>query len=222
MAVVGLILVCAISCLVLLFLLRLAAENVAETLKETEEPVVELRPKPWYLVLSCAVIVASGLFLYFAQGETVLSTADCLLLLAILWACAWSDVKAFIIPNRIVLIGLILRCVLIAAEGLADPGELRYILLRSVIAAGALFVASMFCRLVSPKAIGAGDIKLLVLMGLFLTTYRIWGAMLLSMIAAFVYSLYLVLVKKANRQTEIPFAPLLLTGTVLSIFLTSV
>lgn len=222
MAIAGIIAGCLFSCLLCLYLLRLAGDQVSELNKEAEPPEEIEYPGRGYLILSCALILATGLFRRFMYGDTVLAVINCVLLLAVLFACAWSDAKVFIIPNRILLVGLVFRGLTLAVECLISPSELRYILLSCLIASGGLFLAAILCRLISPKAVGAGDIKLMVVMGLYLTTDRVWSAILLSMIATFFFSLFLVIVKKANRKTEIPFAPLLLIGTLLSFFLTTV
>ena len=181
----------------------------------------EKRQKIYFLVL-ILVNIAAACFMRAMYQDTVLVIANTLALLAVLWACAWIDKKSFRIPNRILLLGLGMRLIFIAIEIIITPSEFRFVLLTSAIAAGVLLVTSLLCRLISPNAIGFGDVKLLALMGFFLRTDRILGAMIFSMLCAFLYSLYLVAFKKATRKTELAFAPLLLVGTLLAVFLTTV
>ena len=182
----------------------------------------EEKKQKFYFLVLILVNIAAACFMRAMYHDTILVIANTLAMLAVLWASAWIDGKSFRIPNKILIAGLGMRVLLIAIETILAPSEFRYILLGSVIAAVALLLVSLLCRLMSPNAIGFGDVKLLALMGFFLKTDRIMGAMIFSMLCAFFYSLYLVAFKKATRKTELAFAPILLIGTLLAVFLTTV
>ena len=171
------------------------------------------------LTLLCAGIAA---FMYFFYQDSLWSIWNALLLCAVLWACAVSDRKAMLIPNAVLLCGVGLRVVLLCMEAILLPEEIVYDLIGSAVAAAGLCVLTLLCRLLSRGAIGFGDIKLLTVMGLFLGLSRIWGSLLISMLCSFFYCVFLLITKRATGKTEIPFAPILLVGTVLSLFLTSV
>lgn len=203
-------------------LITAGAVKDASLEEEQENTGTERRPYAVYLGVALILNVAVALFMKLYYGDSWREMSRVLLVISVLWACAWVDIKSRIIPNKILLIGLLIRCVLIAVEGLVSPGEVRYILLSSTVAAIVLFAGSILCRLISHDAIGFGDVKLLAFMGFCIQNDRIWGAMLLSAIISFVYSLYLVVCKKANRKTEIPFAPLLLAGTIAASILMTV
>lgn len=203
-------------------LMTLVTDKI-ESLQENQENIgKEHKRCSVYLIVALTLNIAVALFMKLFYDDSWQEIARVLLVISVLWACAWVDVKSRIIPNIILLIGLLIRCVLIAVESLLSPSEVGYILLSSVVAAIALFIGSILCRLVSHDSIGFGDVKLLAFMGFCMQNDRIWGAIFLSAIVAFVYSLYLVLCKKANRKTEIPFAPLLLAGTIAASIITTV
>ncbi len=210
-------LVCGI---VSVLLLRLSEESVEQRREEQDmQPLPGNTAKKKMLCITAIFIGNLCLACRMeAAGDSLLSIINTLSLLAVLWACAWSDARAWIIPNRILILGAVLRILILAVESLTSPGDMRFILSGSVVAAIALLIVSILCRVVSPKAIGFGDVKLLTLMGFFLKVDGIWNAMLFSMLAAFLYSLYLLVFKKANRHTELPFAPILLVGTIAAIF----
>ncbi len=166
-----------------------------------------------------AINISVSVFRFFYYDAGVIGIVNLTLLCSVLWACAWIDRRELRIPNRFLMTGAVLRCVLLIVECFTEPGEIKYTLLRYAIAAVALLIVALLCRLVTPGAIGLGDVKLLVLMAFCLGTDGIWNVMFCSIIAAFFASVHLVLTKKATRKTEIPFAPFLLVGTVAASFL---
>ena len=203
-------------------LIRLITDKIEALQENKENTGKDYKQYTIYLIIALILNGTVAMFMKLFYGDSWQEIARVLLVISVLWACAWVDVKSRIIPNKILLIGLLIRCALIAGESILSPGEVKYILLSSIVAAIALFIGSFLCRLVSHDSIGFGDVKLLAFMGFCLQNDRIWGAIFLSAIVAFVYSLYLVLCKKANRKTEIPFAPLLLVGTKAASIITTV
>lgn len=214
------------------FLLYLAEKRVAETAEELDAshgPEEERAPSPWSdrkraALIGC-IILCGGAIAAFREcfyQDAVLNTVNVLLLCSVLCSCAWADLRAKLIPNSVLVYGLLLRCAVLGAELILVPQEVLLDLARSVIAAAALFVAAILCRLAAPGAIGFGDVKLLMLMGFFLGTDRVWGCVFFAMLASFVYSLGLLMTKRANMKTEIPYAPFLFLGTVASAFLVSI
>lgn len=173
-----------------------------------------------YLVMVCitGIVVSVFLIWYYQQDlhYVVLTEA----IISVLWACSWYDRKYHLIPNRILVYSLILRAVIFAVQIAVNPGELRYILLSSGIAAAALMIGAVLCRLLSPNSVGFGDVKLLGVMGLYLGINHVWSPIFVTLIILFVAGLYLLIFKKADRKTEIPLAPFLLAGTVLAAIIT--
>lgn len=192
----------------------------AQNEKELENADVNSRilGKLWVLGIF-AINTTMSVFRFVYYGASVANITNLTLLCSILWACAWIDCREFRIPNRFLVIGSVLRCVLLVIEGFIEPGEIKYTLLRCAVAAIALLIVALLCRLVISGGIGMGDVKLLVLVAFFLGTDGVWNVMFCSIVAAFVASLYLVLTKKATPKTEIPFAPFLLVGTIAASFL---
>ena len=142
--------------------------------------------------------------------------------ISMLWSCAWYDFSLHIIPNRILIGGLIIRAVLFSVQLLAEPSQIRYIVLSALMAASGLVIAAALCRLVVPKSVGMGDIKILAVMGLYLGMLNTWGAVFFSLLVLFFASVFLLITKKADRKTEMPFAPFLLIGTICAAILTGI
>lgn len=175
-----------------------------------------------WIVCNALCCGAAAVFLAWFYEASTLDIVNLLLLFSVLWPCAWSDLQVKLIPNPLLLYGVLLRCGVLGAELFFVPQEILVDLVRSVVAAVALCGAALLCRLIVPGAVGFGDVKLLMVLGLFLGTDRAWSCVFFAMLAAFVYSLLLLLMKRANMKTEIPYAPFLLLGTILGTFLVSV
>lgn len=178
--------------------------------------------QPWVyaaMAVSCASITAMLALFYKEPWLVILRT---LLMNDILWACAWADAKAFLIPNRVVGFGALSSLAVLGIEILLSPGQAAYLLLRTAIAAGALGIGALLCRILSPRSVGMGDVKLLAVMGLCLGMDLVWSALFSSLLVTFVYCVFLLVTKRAKRTDSIPFAPLVLVGTVAAVFLTGV
>ena len=201
--------------------------NKAKELEEKNVPDEErikvqitVREYGIYLALVCLACAATSVFLiWFYQQDisyVVLTSAT----ISILWACSWYDRKYHLIPNRILIFALVIRAGILAVQIADNAGDSIYILLSSAIAAIALMLASVLCRLLSPESIGFGDVKLLCVMGLFLCANHVWSPIFVTLLVLFFYGIYLLIFKKANRKTELPLAPFLLVGTIIAAFLT--
>lgn len=64
------------------------------------------------------------------------------------------------------------------------------------------------------EMLGVGDMKLLLLCGIYAGSASV-GVLIRGMIAAFFVSLVLLLLKKATTKSELPFVPFLLLGALL-------
>ncbi len=83
-------------------------------------------------------------------------------------------------------------------------------------AAGAVFFLT---QLVISRGtwIGSGDVILGMLMGITLGWKHLIIALFISYLIGTIISIWLLAAKKATRKTQIPFAPFLVTGTILTI-----
>jgi len=154
------------------------------------------------LVSSVLVLVA---FLYFA---------------AISVALAAIDLDTHKLPNVIVLPSYIVVAVLLAAASVA-AGDYSA-LLRAAVGCAALFAAYFVLALVYPGGMGFGDVKLAGVIGLVLG-FLGWGTLVVGAFSAFllggIFGVALLIGKKANRKSGIPFGPWMLAGAWLGIFI---
>lgn len=141
-------------------------------------------------------------------------------LLSILWPIALIDFQSYRIPNEFIIFGLVCRGLLILPEVFMGGRSVGITILTEIIACGAIVLAAALCRFCIKNSIGAGDIKLFIVMGLLLGLDGIWGAIFMALVVSFFISIILIMTKKKTRKDTIPFGPAIVIGTYLSVFFT--
>lgn len=142
-----------------------------------------------------------------------------LCLVAILWPIAAIDYKKYVIPNKLLLLGLGYRVLILFFELFFERETMLSTVMMELIAAVALLVVCFIFLLIMKNSIGAGDIKLIFVMALFLNLTGLISAVMASLIVSFFISVTLLLTKKKTRKDAIPFGPSVLIGTYISIAL---
>ncbi len=136
----------------------------------------------------------------------------------IIAASALVDFKKRIIPNKLVLIGLALRAVLYLCEFVWCRDIIVEIaksdLTGFLIGFGILFVAGLVTR----GAVGFGDAKLFAVIGLTASSLATFGTLLFSLVASSLCGIFL-LIKYRDRKRTFPFAPFILIGYSIVIFM---
>lgn len=197
------LLLCGVSCYLL----------VRDQEKMTKATIV-------YSVISTIIVVGITIALCLIYEENTFTfNLKRVSLLSILWAVAFIDYQEYRIPNSYIILGLVYRVLIILPELLFEEEFLRNIIAEG-IAAVALLLATGLCKLMIKNAIGAGDMKLFIVMGLLLGLDGIWSAVFMSLIVSFFIAVFLLVTKKKSRSDNIPFGPAITLGTYLSIFLT--
>lgn len=132
-------------------------------------------------------------------------------LLVILVLIGVADAKEKRIPNRLLLVmlaGVAFACLL--------QGQLRFWdrLLGSLFVCGIL----LFICFLKAGAFGAGDVKLLAISGLYLGMGQNLMALVIGVLLAGIFCVTGILMKRIDRESEIPFGPFLCAGIVLSMY----
>ena len=173
-----------------------------------------------YSAVCLLVTVAIGVVLpNLYPGNGIWGNIKRIVLLFVIWPLAYIDYKTMRIPNLFVVYGLICRAVLLLFELFLGHTAVWNYLATEAIAAVALLLAAVLCGLVVKNGIGFGDMKLFVVLGLFLGLTGIWSAIFLALLISFVIALFVLITKKKSRKDAIPFGPALVIGTYLSICL---
>jgi len=158
---------------------------------------------------AATALIATGIlliaFLYFA---------------AISVALAGIDIDTHRLPNVIVYPAYIVVGVLLTVASVVYGDYSQ--LLRAAIGGAVLFAAYLVMALLYPGGMGFGDVKLAGVIGLLLG-FLGWGTLVVGAFSAFliggVFAVALLLARKANRKSGIPFGPWMLAGAWLGIFI---
>jgi leader peptidase (prepilin peptidase)/N-methyltransferase len=215
-----LIALCAIGGLAAGWLLSIVVERVPSKRSLLERPFPELRavvrqPSGIAMILvTGAVAVGTG-----ARFGDVWELPAFLVLAVALVALSVIDLRLFLLPNRIVLPLAVMTILLLAVAAAAnDDGDA---LLRALACGAGAFAAFTTMHLVSPRAMGFGDVKLAFVLGLALGWLGV-GETLLGLFLGFVYGsvigLVLIATRIRSRKDHVPFGPFLAAGTLTAVF----
>ena len=119
-----------------------------------------------------------------------------------------------IVPNRILLIWLMLWIICIGAYSVYDMNAMLNHMFGVVLGLIFCMLSFGFCYLISKGSMGAGDVKLSIIMGIYMTGEYVVGAVLYGCIISAIFSLFMLATKKMTRKTHIPFVPFLYLGVI--------
>jgi leader peptidase (prepilin peptidase)/N-methyltransferase len=182
---------------------------------DTEEPPGSLPGRllaPLVTALSCAALAA-------ATGPRP-ELAVWLLLAPFAVLLALVDHNVHRLPDQLTLPLAAAAAVLLGLAALlpGDAGSWPTALLGGLVLGAAYFV--LF--LVHPNGMGFGDVKLALSLGVALGWYG-WAVLFIGAFAGFLlgalYGLGLILLRRANRRTAIPFGPFMIGGALAGLLL---
>ncbi len=173
-----------------------------------------------YSIISIVLSVIASLFYIFLYKQNdVMQTVKTLTLLAVLFPVAYFDYIFYKIPNKILKYAVIVRAAELIPETLIYRKEMAGVLIDMGITLAVLFLICMVCNLIIRGAMGMGDVKLLLVMGLYLGSAKFILAILVVLLLAFFAAIYFVASGKKTKKDIMPFAPYILAGTYLAVIL---
>ena len=128
----------------------------------------------------------------------------------ILIIIAYKDQKSRKIKNEILLLMLGLAIIRIMSENATN-------MITNLVGMLVISIPMLFITVIRPGAFGGGDIKLVAAGGLYLGESRMICATLIAVLAAGLYCIGLLIIKKLSRKTTFPFGPFLSLGMILVI-----
>lgn len=132
----------------------------------------------------------------------------------LLWA-SFRDLEDYIIPDGLIIAGIVLRVVFILLSGDIGKTALQSIIGGLSISVPLLLVVLLMEKLLKRDAMGGGDIKLVFMMGLY---FR-WTVNLAAFFFGCILGLLMavLLPKLKNAEKQLPFGPALAGGWFLAL-----
>ena len=159
------------------------------------------RRYPLTELVTGALYATTVLVLWDDIGLVALGLAFVTMLVAV----TLTDLEREIIPNKILLVGAIAGLALAAA---ADPDSLPERAIAAAAAGGLLFAIA----LAHPRGMGMGDVKLAMVMGLYLGR-SVGPALLIAFAAGSFFGLAVMALRGMGaRKQAVPFGPFLALG----------
>lgn len=116
------------------------------------------------------------------------------------------------IPNKVIAALLVIRLVFLVYEAYISAeywrSSLIYPLLGAAIGGGIMAVV----LLISRKGLGMGDVKLFLTIGMYVGSTEIIATLFYTCLAASLFGIVLLIIKKAKLTDSIPFAPFAFIG----------
>ena len=172
-----------------------------------------------YPIVELSTGVSFGIVAWKFHGNAVSLLTAFLYLAAVSIALALIDLDTHTLPNRIVFPSYLVGVLLLGATGLIHSDHAA--IYRGLFGMAALALFYFGTALVYPGGMGMGDVKFAGVLGLFLG-YLGWDVLLVGAFSAFVlggfFALALIVSRKANRTSGIPFGPWMLTGAWVGVF----
>lgn len=166
-------------------------------------PMIELTNGIIYLLL----------FLKFDLSYSYIFYA---LFFSLLLVIAMIDFKTGIIPNQLIIFGILLGFIYFMIDwiinrsfSIIQNGMLGFL-------SGALII--LIIILISRGGMGAGDMKLMGVIGLFLGFRGVMLTLFLGIIMGGIIGAFLLISKIKDRKSAIPFGPFLALGTFVSLY----
>jgi len=171
-------------------------------------------PSGW-LIIGATGALLSGMALRFGASWVLPAY---LVFAAGLVALSVIDLRLQLLPNRIVFPLTEVTVVLLGVAAIGESDGDAF--LRSLACGFGAFVAFTLLHLISPRAMGFGDVKLSFVLGLALGWLSV-GETALGLLLGFIYGavtgLVLLASKARSRKDHIPFGPFMAAGALTAV-----
>ncbi|MDO8557935.1 MAG: prepilin peptidase [bacterium] len=157
----------------------------------------------------------------FPDVTNILAISYALFAICVFLVIFVTDVRHFLIPDRVMLPAIALFSCLILANRFIFACGIPTVNCSLPNVAGSLVGAAFFLLLIIISRgvwMGLGDVKLAVFMGLFLGFWNVLVALLLASFSGSLVGLALILVNKKTLKSEVPFGAFLAPAAIAAFF----
>lgn len=131
----------------------------------------------------CGSVNGAYVFAARAKYDISLQALEYILLACLLLAAAFTDLEGYMIPDRFIVTGIVVRVVFLFLQGNMLENLMDALLGGFAVGGGLLLIVLLYEKVRQKEAMGGGDIKLLFLTGLFLGWQRNILCLLIACVA---------------------------------------
>lgn len=142
-----------------------------------------------------------------------LQALEYLVFASVLLACAFADLEGYMIPDRFIVFGAVVRILALILGRASGAQWLSSLLGGLAVGGGLLLVVLLYEKLRQVEAMGGGDIKLLFLTGLTLG----WLQNLLCLFLACILGIVFGLLRSREKGKLLPWGPSIAAAAVITL-----
>ena len=165
-----------------------------------------------FSIIAAIIIILSYDKLTAVKGIQYILYSDCLFLIATI------DYKVKRIPNKLILFLFCLRICGIICEITFDAQPWYALLTSSAIGMAVGIITVLICLLISRGGIGAGDLKMFAVIGMFFGLQGLMEIMIYSLFLASIVGIILLITRKAKFKSSLAMAPFMFIGSMFHIW----
>ncbi len=156
---------------------------------------------------------------YFHYNDRVIYAFKLAVILQWLIVIALIDFYCYIIPNKLVLLGMV-AAILFATTEILLVSYPIFITLKEyffglLLGGGVFFLSAVLVK----GSVGMGDIKLFAILGLLLGWLGVFSLMFFTVLVSAIYSIFVLLSKKGDKKTLLPLGPFTYAGMIIVLLL---
>lgn len=188
-----------------------------EQKNKTRKPLKSMQEKIVMLISELAIVR-----LWFVFDKCNLTNFQFVMLILILYGVTILCIMDYwekVVPNCILLFFLLLWVVCTGLYGVRNVNGIIQYMYGVILGVVFCMISFGFCYLISRGSMGAGDVKLSIIMALYMTGNYVVGSVFYACIISAIYSIVMLLAKKISRKSSIPFVPFLYLGMIVRYFL---
>lgn len=169
----------------------------------------------WLLYGTVSIVTCLLDFLILRQETNWLMIWNFIAISTVVLISGVIDFHCHKIPNRVLLAGAGCRILLLLFMLFFLREDFLTQLLMSVIGCVVSLLVMLLISMISKQGIGYGDVKLYACIGFYLGLLDTYYVLFYAVFLAALYAVYVLLVKRGDRKTKIPFGPFTYFGFVL-------
>ncbi len=184
------------------------------------ENVKPFRGASLILIITVCFAFALAIQISLYKNTDTVSFAKLYGVFVIVMSAGLIDIKRRIIPNLLIICGLVFRSGIYVIEIIVSS-DIKAVILNDLVGFCIGFVFLAVVSFVTRGALGFGDVKLFGIIGMTCGSFCTYSTLVVSLIVSAVVSVVSIVRKKMGRKDSFPFGPCITAGYVIAVLLTS-